>query len=498
MASLLRLTLVAVWLAAVPAVALAIDQVPWAPTVAEAQKAATEQGKLVLIHFYNDHCPPCERFEREVFSQPAVGQAVARNYIPVKVHAGAQPKVAEHFRVDRWPTDIICTPAGLEIMRTTSPQRPEAYLNLIGQVAMQTGVGASRQWQSSMEAVGQQVLDPHVAQAQAVAGDGAQAAQGYANQAAGAAQSMGNRATATFEAYAAQANRWNQQATATAQQTAQEAGNAAQHLGNAAQQLGNSAQQLGNSAYAQFAQPQAGAAPAPGIGAPPTTNAPPSSQISVSPAVPSLPTTNPFITQQPAAAPAAPPAVESSPSSAAAATPPASGPSPQPTTESPAAAPPAGHSPPTKQTGTASPMASAPFAGSPNKGLTPASEAPPIAMEGYCPVTLFEQNKWQRANPQYGVIHDGRTYLFVSEIEKNKFLADPYRFSPVLAGRDPVAFSERGELIEGKRCYGARYKNQIFLFSDKMALERFHHTPQPFADQARQAMQGGAGGLQLR
>ena len=497
MASLLRLTLVAVWLAAFPAVALAIDQVPWAPSLAEAQKAAAEQGKLVLIHFYNDHCPPCERVEREVFSQPAVGQAVARNYIPVKVHAGAQPKVAEHFRVDRWPTDIICTPAGLEIMRTTSPQRPEAYLNLISQVAMQAGVGASRQWQSSMEAVGQQVLDPHVAQAQAVAGDGAQAAQGYANQAAGAAQSMGNRATATFEAYAAQANRWNQQATATAQQTAQQAGSAAQQLANSAQQIGNTAQQMGNSAYAQFAQAQAVGTATPDVVPSPVTNSPlPTSNVTVSPAVPSLPTTNPFITQQKStAAPA-----ESSTASEAPATPPpaAATASPPPTTETPAAAPPASNASPTDQAAAAPPMASSPLAGSPGKGLIPASEAPPVALEGYCPVTLMEQKKWIQANPQYGVIHDGRTYLFASEVEQKKFLADPFRFSPMLSGYDPVAFAQRGEMIEGKRSYGVKYKDQIFLFADKDAREAFIRSPQPFAEQARQAMQRASGGLQLR
>src|SRR5262245_2405372 len=101
---LFRLTLLVGSLAAGAAVAGGADQIPWAPTLADAQKAAAEQGKLVLVHFYNDRCPPCERVEREVFSQPRVAEAITRNYVPVKVHAGAEPKVAEQFRVDRWPT----------------------------------------------------------------------------------------------------------------------------------------------------------------------------------------------------------------------------------------------------------------------------------------------------------------------------------------------------------------------------------------------------------
>ena len=267
MPSLCRLTVLLVtalvsWLATCAAAASGADQVPWAPTLADAQKLAAEQRKLVLLHFYNDHCPPCERVEREVFSQPRVVETIDRNYVPVKVHAGAQPSVAEQFRVDRWPTDIICTPAGLEIMRTTSPQKAEAYVGLMDQVAMQTGVGAGRQWQASMQAVGQQVLDPQVAQAQAAAGQAAGAAQGfmnqtastaqgYADQAANTAQGYASQANSTFQAYAEQANRWNQQAGAAAQQannTAQQLGNTVQQLGNSAPQLGNTAPQLGSTA----------------------------------------------------------------------------------------------------------------------------------------------------------------------------------------------------------------------------------------------------------
>src|SRR4030095_10413389 len=158
MRSLFRCTVLLAWLVASATAASGEDQIPWVATLAEAQKIAAEQGKLVLVHFYNDHCPPCERVEREVFAHPRVVEAIARNYVPVKVHAGAQPKIAEQFRVDRWPTDIICTPVGLEITRTTSPQKAEAYVGFVDQVAQQTGVGEGRQWQTSMQDAGQQGL----------------------------------------------------------------------------------------------------------------------------------------------------------------------------------------------------------------------------------------------------------------------------------------------------------------------------------------------------
>jgi YHS domain-containing protein/thiol-disulfide isomerase/thioredoxin len=515
---LCRVSVLVGWLVAGAAVAGGADLVTWAPTLADAQKIAAEQNKLVLVHFHNDHCPPCERVEREVFSQPRVAESLVRNYVPVKVHAGAQPKIAEQFRVDRWPTDVICTPAGLEIMRTTSPQKADAYVGLIDQVALQTGVGTARQWQTSMQAAGQQVLDPQVAQAQAVAGQvagaaqgyiqqGATAAQGYANQAATAAQGAANQANSTFQAYAAQANRWNQQAQATTQQAA----NTAQQLGNSAQQFGAVAQQAGQdlrsawngggagavagSAYAQFASPQAGPA---GAATPATA-----------PVVPSLPTANPFVSAGPSVVPP-PAAVSQQPSSQPplapqnpAPQPPAGHPAiPQPTA---AAGPPTSVLPPgPAPTAIPSAQSISALAGNPSpsltpeQGLVPASQAPPIALEGYCPVTLLEQRKWKRSDPKFGAIHRGRTYLFASEAEQKKFLADPDAFTPVLSGYDPVAFAQRGEMVEGRRSYGLTYNKQIYLFADEASLQTFSKSPQAFADTARQAMIQAETGSRLR
>jgi YHS domain-containing protein/thiol-disulfide isomerase/thioredoxin len=497
MRSLLRWTATVALLAS-SAAAQAQTQIPWAANLEQAQQAATEQRKLVLLHFHNDHCPPCERVEREVYSQPQVAEAIARNYIPVKIHAGEKPKIAEQFRVDRWPTDIISLPSGQEIMRTTSPQKPADYIGMVDQIAMRTGVGAARHWQSSMAAAGQTVLDPQVAQAQAVAGQAADAAQGYANQAATTAQGFANQSTSTFQNYAQQANRWNQQANGAAQQL----GNTAQQLGNSAQQMGSLVQNTGrdvrnaweagaaastapqgppaDSPYAQFAQPQPGLPPA----VQPQTAQAPAAQPQLPPE-PSLPTANPFIgaaLPQRVATPQLPHALTTQ--------------QPVPQTAAPqdAAAPSAAPA--------AQPMGS--LAGSPSpaltadQGLVPASQAPAVAMEGYCPVTLLEQRKWKRSDPKYGAIHRGRTYLFSSEAEQQKFLANPDGYSPMLSGFDPVIFSQRGELVEGKRSYGLTYNKQIFLFADEGSLQAFSKSPHAFAQQAHQAMNQAETGSKLR
>src|SRR5687768_14774549 len=81
------------------------DQIPWAADFRQACEQAGQQKKLVLLHFYSDDCPPCVRVDQNVFSRPEVATAIARNYVPVKVHAGQNPELASRYQITRWPTD---------------------------------------------------------------------------------------------------------------------------------------------------------------------------------------------------------------------------------------------------------------------------------------------------------------------------------------------------------------------------------------------------------
>ena len=57
-------------------------------------------------------------------------------------------------------------------------------------------------------------------------------------------------------------------------------------------------------------------------------------------------------------------------------------------------------------------------------------------MDGYCPITLLKNDIWKKGDPQFGVIHRGRVYLFSGGKERDQFYANPDDFSPVLAGID--------------------------------------------------------------
>ena len=108
-------------------------------------------------------------------------------------------------------------------------------------------------------------------------------------------------------------------------------------------------------------------------------------------------------------------------------------------------------------------------------------------MDGFCPVTLVDQGKWQRGDTRWGAVHEGQTYLFTSQQGQQQFLASPDTFAPILSGFDPVRFAESGQLVPGKREHGVFFGNRIFLFADEVALKRFSEHTDYYMDRVRQA-----------
>jgi protein disulfide-isomerase len=106
--------------------------------------------------------------------------------------------------------------------------------------------------------------------------------------------------------------------------------------------------------------------------------------------------------------------------------------------------------------------------------MVPASQAPPVGLDGYCPVQLQKlRNKWTKGDPRYGVVHRGRTYLFRGPAEQQEFLADPDRFSPVLCGFDPVLAVELGQHVPGTRSLGRFCGDRVYLFATPQSLAKF-------------------------
>ena len=126
------------------------------------------------------------------------------------------------------------------------------------------------------------------------------------------------------------------------------------------------------------------------------------------------------------------------------------------------------------------------------------SQRPPLGLDGYCPVTLIKQDEWKQGDPRWGVVHRGRLYYFAGKREKDIFYKSPDEYSPVLAGLDPVALTETGNPVDGKRAHGVVYQKQVYLFSSEENLNRFWHNPKPYVNSVMQAMLGPRGSRMYR
>lgn len=122
----------------------------------------------------------------------------------------------------------------------------------------------------------------------------------------------------------------------------------------------------------------------------------------------------------------------------------------------------------------------------PTLQLPPGS--PPLALDGFCPVTLSEKKAWTKGDTRWGAIHRGQTYLFTSHEEQQRFLSKPDAYSPVISGNDPVLALDNRQSVAGRREHGLFFENRIYLFSTEASLDRFKQNPNRYAAEVIQAM----------
>ena len=453
------------------------DAVTWRRDLDAAKIEAIQSHKLLLLHFWTKSCGPCRVLDQQVFNQPQVGDAIERNYVPVKVDADASPALASQFRIDRVPTDVILTGEGRPVAALTCPNTPDAYLAQLQNVAQHVRQAAPVGNGAPSSGVNPAYANLPVAGAQsAAAGVAAQSQQAAARATApqvqgnpymaGSPQVAGTRygvpptaqpgiqgglppaptAAGAGVAYAATRPAYPPTTPAFAPPAPANSGPAPQQAtAGVAPATGQAALPANAMPNSYRAAPQVGQVP------PPTTATPPALGARAP------------LTAQAAIAP--PPVTAKAPVSAAAGAAKPASPVAPPSVAAPAAA--------------VAVQAAAPK-------LPPNS--PPLGFDGCCPVTLKTLTKWAPGNPEFGVVHRGRTYLFVGAKERDQFLADPDAYSPVFAGMDPVLLLEQRKLAAGQRKFGYNYGGSFYLFSSAETMNKFAASPQSYAAGVRQAM----------
>lgn len=485
-------------------VASAADAVRWTGDFRQACDVAAQDKRLVLLHFYSDNCGPCVRVDREVFSQPQVAQAIERYCVPVKVHVEQMPDLARRYNIQRWPTDVIVTSAGLEVYRTVSPQSPTQYLAMIEQVALHAGARPAAGGQVPVGATAATPPSPYPSPYQGGPVTGTYQSQLPTNDRNTYQSAIGPATHANLDVQRTPFGAAPGQPNSTPPDVAP-TGNPVGTLAPPAQAQASPYSAVpdpaGNANFPQQGpapQQQAAAVPSgsvygnqpPAAGpqtsaygpTPPTTSVAAGSAVPASygatpdPQTPPQPVVNRYAMQTPPDYEARTPATPPAPPAATAG-------SPGPYSMQPPFA--------------ASAPQSAPPGVQPQ--MVPSNAAPPVVLDGCCVVTMLETRRLKKADPQFGAVHRGRTYLFASAAEQQKFLADPDRYAVMLSGYDPVRFAKTGELVEGKRQFGMMYQQKIYLMADEESLSQFSAEPQFYSTAAHQAMlRSETGGTQWR
>jgi YHS domain-containing protein/thiol-disulfide isomerase/thioredoxin len=424
--------------------------VHWQQDLEAAKATARQTGRLVLVHVWSDGCVPCRALEQNVFNQPSFAAALEAQYVPVKLNANEYPAIAQGFGITRVPTDVILTPDGQVLSKSISPATPSAYISEVTQVANQY---LSQSGHAFQNAVATAPMPSTLNAAYANLQIGQPAAQ------------AAPMATAPFSTG-----------------PSLPAANVAQKAPVTNDRYGVTGPSAAIGPAANV--PNAYAAATPSM-APPIQLTNPYPPAYTAAAAPSMPTTPvaPFSApaQRPAITPvdtSVPPAYSGGiPTSAEASQ---SRPAMQPNYAVNGAA---SVSAPIGATANASNLGSS----APDVRQLPAG-SPPLAFDGYCPVSMRAMWKWVPGDARYGAIHRGRTYWFAGPKEQQQFLANPDFYSPALSGLDPVMAIDHRQSVPGIREHSLDYDNQFYMFSSEATLQQFSANPERYANGARQAM----------
>jgi YHS domain-containing protein/thioredoxin-related protein len=108
-----------------------------------------------------------------------------------------------------------------------------------------------------------------------------------------------------------------------------------------------------------------------------------------------------------------------------------------------------------------------------------ADQIPPVmvALDGFCPVTLWAKRAWIKGDPEHMSEHRGQIYYLATAEEKQAFESDPRRYVPQLLGCDPVVLRDTDLAIPGSVQYGAFYDDELFLFASDENRKAFKLSP---------------------
>jgi YHS domain-containing protein/thiol-disulfide isomerase/thioredoxin len=431
------------------------DVVRWETNIDAAFAKAKANNLPVFLHFYGEHCPPCRMMEKQVFSRDDVADAIHRNFVPVKIDTANSPSLVQQYAITGIPADIVMTPGGRVLFRQVGGQKAESFRSRLTQVAgyYKNRLSVVEQASSGPPAV---VARPEEAYAENAYGRAANR------------QSFPSHLKPSRTSVAPEISTENRSSHPSSKDS---------HVSSS---LSSSQRQA-----VQSRRPMTNGMPAG------------SSQHSLLSSDTQQPTMAPMGYDQRNMAELR----HNSPSrqeldqieaelqklraEKASRTASAGNASRSMADERPKVGG-SSHGVSEGRTGSSATAAQdyeddvfAPSVA--GRGATLQQQAGRLALDGYCPILLTDEERWVPGSSRWSLVHQGLRYCFSSPEARRKFIDYPSRYAPVLAGQDVVLMVQEGKRVPGKREFGVWYEGLIFLFSTQESFDRFHENPQYFA-----------------
>jgi thioredoxin-related protein len=83
------------------------DKVEWRSDYDTARREATEKNRPLFLDFGTEDCVHCKRMHQTTFRDPSVIRLLNEQFVPLKVDANREPKLAQSLRIQAYPTMIL-------------------------------------------------------------------------------------------------------------------------------------------------------------------------------------------------------------------------------------------------------------------------------------------------------------------------------------------------------------------------------------------------------
>ncbi len=101
-----------------------------------------------------------------------------------------------------------------------------------------------------------------------------------------------------------------------------------------------------------------------------------------------------------------------------------------------------------------------------------------IALQGYSPVSLLNNEKWQKGLSKFAWNYEGVVYYMADKNEFEQFKLNPAHYAPRLQGCDATVYSENNERVtKGNIKNTIFFNGGVYLFKNKQNLDIFMGAP---------------------